>query len=143
MGRTSDWLKGPNDSWPNLEVKPDQSLVFSERNKRVNVNVNVNITVNSRENKWYERFSGFSKMIRVLGWVKRIIKNCLKLNVNKEPFLSALDMEKSKNTLLSLVQMESFPETGDSVHSLMNIKDQRGLIRMKTKIIERDDDYVF
>ena len=82
--------KGPDDSWLNLEVKPYESLLFSERKKRVNVSIN--ITVSSHETKWHERFSGFSKIIRVLGWVKRFMKNCLKIHLNKEPYLSALEL---------------------------------------------------
>lgn len=55
------WLKGPSDSWPKLEVKPNESLVFSECRKGVNFNVNIDVIVNSKESKCYEKFSKFSK----------------------------------------------------------------------------------
>ncbi|GBN32734.1 hypothetical protein AVEN_178946-1 [Araneus ventricosus] len=38
---------------------------------------------------------------------------------------------------------ESFPESGNSVNGILVERDQRGLLRVKTKIIERDDDYAF
>ncbi|GFY40528.1 uncharacterized protein TNIN_134301 [Trichonephila inaurata madagascariensis] len=38
---------------------------------------------------------------------------------------------------------QSFPETGDSINSLLTVRDQSGLRRVKTKIIERDDSYAF
>lgn len=82
-------------------------------------------------------------MIRILGWIKRFMRNCLKLNVSKEPFLSATEIESAKNALLSLVHGENFPETGDFINGILIMRDQSGLIRVKTKIVERDDDYAF
>ena len=61
------WLEGPCDGWSKLEVQPDETVVFSELKKGTNLNVNTNVTVNSRETKWFEKFSKFLKMIRVLG----------------------------------------------------------------------------
>ena len=75
--------------------------------------------------------------------MKRFIKSCLKLNVNKEPFLSTLEMQESKNALLSLVQRDCFPESAAPVHGLLTERDKSGLLRLKTKILERDDAYAF
>ncbi|GFW68092.1 integrase_H2C2 domain-containing protein [Trichonephila clavipes] len=49
----------------------------------------------------------------------------------------------SKREVLSLTQSESFPETGDSINGFLTVRDQSGLRRVKTKIIERDDSYAF
>ncbi|GBM90144.1 hypothetical protein AVEN_20271-1 [Araneus ventricosus] len=38
---------------------------------------------------------------------------------------------------------ESFPESGNSVNGFLVERDQRSLLSVKTKIIERDDDYAF
>ncbi|GBM00954.1 hypothetical protein AVEN_6294-1, partial [Araneus ventricosus] len=137
------WLKGPPNSWPKSEIKPDEALISSERRKGTNLSVQINSNAYPNESKWYKRFSNFTKIVRVLGWVKRFIRNCQNLFVNKEPFLSTDELRESKNTLFSLVQGESFPESGNSVNGILVERDQRGLLRVKTKIIERDDDYAF
>ncbi|GBN05265.1 hypothetical protein AVEN_116393-1 [Araneus ventricosus] len=33
------WLKGPPNSWPKLEIKPDEALIPSERWKGINLSV--------------------------------------------------------------------------------------------------------
>ncbi|GFW24647.1 integrase catalytic domain-containing protein [Trichonephila clavipes] len=40
-------------------------------------------------------------------------------------------------------QSEIFSETGDSINGLLTVRDQSGLRRVKTKIIERDESYAF
>lgn len=137
------WLKEPKDNWPQLDFKFNETLVFSECKKGVNLNLNVNLTVIPGGTKWFDKFSKFSKMVRVLSWVKRFIRNCQRQMVNKEPSLLVSEVQESKSTLLLLLQMESFPETGDVVHGILTQRDQSGLRRVKTKIIERDDSYAF
>ncbi|GFR28868.1 uncharacterized protein TNCT_13961 [Trichonephila clavata] len=59
--RGPDWLKGPGDRWPKLEIKPDEILVLSERKKGVNLNVGLGVTAGIDKVNWYEKFSEFSK----------------------------------------------------------------------------------
>ncbi|GFX85480.1 integrase catalytic domain-containing protein [Trichonephila clavipes] len=82
-------------------------------------------------------------MTRILGWVKRFTKNCQKKVVDQDPFLSVDEVQDARGTLLLLIQSESFPEIGDSINGLLTKRDQSGLTRVKTKIIERDDSYAF
>ncbi|GBM25595.1 hypothetical protein AVEN_181711-1 [Araneus ventricosus] len=84
----------------------------------------------------------------VLGCSSRIFIGRDVRNKNKamQQFYGVLkgeELQESKNTLFSFVQGESFPESGNSVNGILVERDQRGLLRVKTKIIERDDDYAF
>ncbi|GFR22097.1 uncharacterized protein TNCT_195921 [Trichonephila clavata] len=117
-----DWIKDPGDRWPKLEIKPDEILVLSERKKEINLNVGLGVTAGIDEVKWYEKFSEFSKMIRILGWVKRFTKNCRKKVVNQEPFLFVDEVQDSRGTLILIIQAESFPETGDSIKGPCEIR---------------------
>ncbi|XP_054713646.1 uncharacterized protein LOC129223104 [Uloborus diversus] len=143
----SDWwsgpvcLKSPKDNWPKSEVKASETLVFAERKKGICLNLSA--VVESDRVKWYEKFSKFSKMIPVLSWVKRFIKNCQKVTVIREPFLLDSEIKESKIALLALVQTESFPEMGDSIGGILTIRDQSGLRRVRTRIVEREDSYEF
>ncbi|GFR29754.1 integrase catalytic domain-containing protein [Trichonephila clavata] len=141
--RGPDWLKDPGDRWPKLEIKPDEILVLLERKKGINLNVGLGVTAEIDKVKWCEKFSEFSKMVRILDWVKRFTKNCQKKVVNQKPFLSVDEVRDSSGALLLLIQAESFPEIGDSISGLLTVRDQSGLRRVKTKIIEREDSYAF
>ncbi|GFR02867.1 uncharacterized protein TNCT_728091 [Trichonephila clavata] len=81
-------------------------------------------------------------MIRILDWVKRFTKNCQKKVINQESFLSVDEVQDSRGTL-QLLPADSFPETGGSIKGLLTMRNQSGLRRVKTKIIERDDSYAF
>ncbi|XP_054724742.1 uncharacterized protein LOC129235084 [Uloborus diversus] len=52
-------------------------------------------------------------------------------------------MKESKIALLALVQTESFPEMGDSIGGILTIRNQSGLRRVRTRIVEREDSYEF
>ncbi|GFW29713.1 uncharacterized protein TNCV_3935801 [Trichonephila clavipes] len=122
-----DWLKDPEDKWPKLEINPDENLVLSECRKGINLNVGLGVTAEIDGVKWYVRFSQFSKMTRILGWVKRFTKNCQKKVVNQETFLSVDEVQDARGTRLLLIQSESFPETGDSINGLLTVRDQSGV----------------
>ncbi|GFX01460.1 integrase catalytic domain-containing protein [Trichonephila clavipes] len=79
------------------------------------------------------------ELMTVIGFTK----NCQKKVVNQEHFLSVDEVQDSRGTLLLLIQEESFPETGDSIHDILTVRDQSSMRRMKAKIIERDDSYAF
>lgn len=134
------WLKGPRESWPTIVAEPNENLVSLELKKGSNLNCNFNV---NSEPKWYERYSEFSKIVKILGWVKRFVSKCRKQEVVKEQFLNAMEIQKSRNALLLLVQRENFPANADSINGLSTERDESGLIRVKTKIVERDDEYAF
>ncbi|XP_035232403.1 uncharacterized protein LOC118204185 [Stegodyphus dumicola] len=136
----SNWLKNPKDSWPRLEIKPNEALISSEIRKKTVV---LNVSVSTDTSKWYEKYSKFSAIVRILAWVLRFIRRCQAKSVNRAKFLSATELKDSKNTLSLLVQRESFSQTGDVINGLSVVRDEIGLIRVKTKILARDDEFGF
>lgn len=134
------WLKKkPRDSRPILEINPDKEKINSEYKKSATLVTSVNVN----KHKWYERFSKISKVVRILAWIKRFIKNLGKKELNKDKLLSASEVQKSIYILCSLVQRESFPKVTESIKGLKAIRDPRSQIRVKTSIIGRNDHYSF
>ncbi|XP_035215351.1 uncharacterized protein LOC118188934 [Stegodyphus dumicola] len=135
-----NWLKNPKYSWPRLEIKPNEALISSEIRKKTVV---LNVSVSTDTSKWYEKYSKFSAIVKILAWVLRFIRSCKAKSVNRAKFLSAAELKDSKNTLSLQVQRESFSQTGDVINGLSVVRDEIGLIRVKTKILARDDEFGF
>ncbi|UYV84066.1 hypothetical protein LAZ67_X001042, partial [Cordylochernes scorpioides] len=107
-----EWLKQPQDHWPKQLFHSDRTLVNLEIDRQVLVTTHVRTEVMP----WFERFSNFTKIVRINAWIRRFIRNTQK-------FVPI--------------------SRGDSINGLMIIRDDFGLIRIKSKLIERDDEYSF
>ncbi|GBL93301.1 hypothetical protein AVEN_130832-1 [Araneus ventricosus] len=66
--------KGPPESWTNCESIADEASVNSELKKEKVLD----LTVKTEVREWFEKFSNFSKIIRVLCWVLRFVDNTRK-----------------------------------------------------------------
>ncbi|GFW20746.1 integrase catalytic domain-containing protein [Trichonephila clavipes] len=76
-------------------------------------------------------------------WVLRFLSNCHRQSKNRNlEELSTSEIEKAENTLISTVQKEYFPENNNNPH-IKTFVDNEGLIRVKTRITERKDDFNF
>ncbi|UYV81095.1 hypothetical protein LAZ67_19002780 [Cordylochernes scorpioides] len=53
------------------------------------------------------------------------------------------ELEDAEKGIWKTVQQQVFSSRGDSINGLMIIRDDFGLIRIKSKLIERDDEYSF
>lgn len=69
-------MKKLRDSWPILEINPDKEVINSECEKSATLVTSVNVN----KPKWYERFSKFSKVVRILAWIYKFIKNSVRKN---------------------------------------------------------------
>ena len=78
-----DWLKESKNDWPTAnEDSVDEAEVNSELKKSNQAKTAALISVKTREtiekDKLFYKFSSYSKVIRVIGWIKRFIYNCKK-----------------------------------------------------------------
>lgn len=135
-----DWLKESSECWPMVEIRPDEELVLLERKKMVTV---LGVTPNTDSSEWYTRCSKFSKIVRVLAWIRRFIAVVRARRVVKDSCLTVVEVQEAKEALLLMVQREHFSPKGQSIHNLSIIEDEKGLIRIKTQIIERIDTFCF
>ncbi|GBM49848.1 hypothetical protein AVEN_191249-1 [Araneus ventricosus] len=129
------FLKAPPESWPNCEFIADEASVNSElKEEKV-----LDLTVETEVREWFEKFSNFSKIIRVLCWVLRFVDNTRKKLKPSSEVLDNLEKKETENVLWRMVQRKGFSDKNDSIKKLLVIKDDEGIIRVKTKIVERDD----
>ena len=129
-----EWLKLPIEEWPASEITPDIEVINSERKKTI-----VSAT-NSSMNRFdfFQKVSSFSKIVRIMAYVYRFIKN-MKSNPNdrKKGKLETDEIKVSERIVLREIQRESF--TGEEKLNLRILKDSDGLLRVQTRIASRED----
>ncbi|GIX77076.1 reverse transcriptase [Caerostris extrusa] len=102
-----EFLKASPEAWPKSEFSPNEELIAAEMKKKIIVDLSVKIERPER----FERFSSFSKIVRVFCWM--------------------------------IQQEKHFHEKENSVHGLQVVRGDDDVLRVKTRIIERDDDLSF
>ncbi|UYV63786.1 hypothetical protein LAZ67_2005619, partial [Cordylochernes scorpioides] len=134
-----EWLKQPQDHWPKQLFHSDRSLVNLEIDRQVLVTTHVRTEVTP----WFERFSNFTKIVRINAWIRRFIRNTQKLSPSGMHSLQLSELEDAEKGIWKTVQQQVFSSRGDSINGLMIIRDDFGLTRIKSKLIKRDDEYSF
>ncbi|GFV02831.1 probable RNA-directed DNA polymerase from transposon X-element [Trichonephila clavipes] len=134
------WVRESPEYWPLGETPGDSEEVELER-KKLKV---VNIDLSRDAPPWHlYAISDYSKMIRVFSWVLRFVNNCTLLNGKCKDFeLSQLEIENSEKKLIRLVQSYYLPDAKSSNYIETYIDDE-GILRVKTKILNRDDERSF
>ncbi|GFT75690.1 uncharacterized protein NPIL_348541 [Nephila pilipes] len=103
------------------------------------------IEVSSCETVWYlNRFSKYSRILRLVAWILRFGYNS-RYHKNKQGELSLDEIQIVEKKLLKLVQKDSFDDTvtQNKLKRINAFIDNKGLMRLKTKIVRRKDDENF
>ncbi|GFX05368.1 integrase catalytic domain-containing protein [Trichonephila clavipes] len=134
------WLRESPEYWPLGETPGDSEEVELERKKLKVVNIDL-----SRDTPPWHLYaiSDYNKMIRVFSWILRFVNNCTLLNGKcKDSELSQSEIENSEKKLIRLVQSYYLPDAKSSNYIETYIDDE-GILRVKTKILNRDDERSF
>ncbi|GFS55677.1 integrase catalytic domain-containing protein [Trichonephila clavipes] len=134
------WLKENPENWPTGEIIDQPSEIEVERRKIKIVNIDL---ANDAPLLWHlHNISNYSKMIKVFGWILRFINNCRKpCDKCTEAELSFYEIESSERCLIRLNQKCYLSEI-----KLLNFGtfiDNNNILRVKTKITQRDDEESF
>ncbi|GFW90600.1 integrase catalytic domain-containing protein [Trichonephila clavipes] len=134
------WLRESPEYWPLGETPGDSEEVELER-KKLKV---VNIDLSRDAPPWHlYAISDYNKMIRVFSWILRFVNNCTLLNGKcKDSELLQSEIENSEKKLIRLVQSYYLPDAKSSNYVETYIDDE-GILRVKTKILNRDDERSF
>jgi Arginine methyltransferase-interacting protein, contains RING Zn-finger len=135
-----EWLKGSPEQWPHHEEIEDEDEVCREKKKTVVSSVTLSQPMDV---DWHKYFSKYNKLVRMVGWMKRFKTNCEFKKVHGHlPTPQDLTVEElctAETQVLKWVQEESCKEEDPRFSSLVTFLDEDGLIRVKTKISNRQD----
>ncbi|CAL8080962.1 unnamed protein product [Orchesella dallaii] len=127
-----EWLKLPYESWPSAREEEDMDAIMAEVKKNVSVSTTIIMDGMTRD------FT-YAQTLRIMGWVRRAIYNFKNWKTrNKRENLSADEIRAAELTVLKQVQDESFLSMSD-LKGLNVFRSGGGLIRLKTRLIYRDD----
>ncbi|KAL1448563.1 hypothetical protein WDU94_013886, partial [Cyamophila willieti] len=145
----SKWWEGPQwlltnpETWPQGELKYNRDEIQSELRKSV-----VSATVPSAvapDTAWYNYFSRFKKIVRMIGWMLRFRTSskykAMHGRLPESRDLTAEEYQAAEMKVLWLCQREG-PLDMDKLNHLSPFTEE-GLIRLKTKISNREDDKDF
>ncbi|KAJ8980827.1 hypothetical protein NQ317_018407 [Molorchus minor] len=140
--RIPRWINaGPEEAeqWNNLHYNEDE-INIEKRKKLVTVLLNSESKIMTSDDWHIYYFSQYLKTLRMCAWILRFIHNAINKYDKRKGDLSAEECGKSEILVLKLVQQESFGnENDEKLRGLNAFKDNNGLIRLKTRISNRDD----
>ncbi|XP_071580713.1 uncharacterized protein [Temnothorax nylanderi] len=132
------WLRNGPQDWQFVEEKPNEEVVASEKKKATFASM-INVP---KEPMFGVRLSTFEKNVRALAYILRIAAWCKapknsRLRLSDE--LTTEELKKAELRLMWLVQQELFETVGASFHGLEILLGKDELVRVKTKLVHRDD----
>ena len=131
------WLKKSRQDWPISNAIPDFDIVNSEKRKTV---VSATNTEEVSE-KLYNRFSSYTKLLRVRAWIYRFFHNSkVERSFRNFGILTSEEVTEAEKSVLKIVQEESFSGPEDKrLKPLHCFVDTDKLMKVKTRILMRDD----
>ena len=97
-------------------------------------------------NTWYSHyFSNYFKLLRFIAWILRFVNNCrLRKELRKCGSLTSSEITDAEIKLFVILQSEMFSSVKDErLKGFQVFTDDKGVLRVKTKIVNRDDTFNF
>ncbi|CAL1286305.1 unnamed protein product [Larinioides sclopetarius] len=131
------WLLESPDTWPVTELMSCETTETSSERKRIRL---CNLNISKEDEQWYaRRFSKFHSILRLVAWVLRFINNARNgINGRKTGQLTVDEIESAEMQLIRSVQAQSFLDE-QSLSKFCVFRDEKDIIRVKTRITERID----
>ena len=148
-----EWLKLPPEEWPSKEEEINEEIVNIELRKtssRLKEETPPKATtegiamIGEKNVPWYlERFSSYAKILRMIAWVLRFTNNSRRIHASVGGELSAKEISTAELLLCKLAQKESFMGVNDPRLRGLNVFEEKGIMRIKTAISNRQDTFCF
>ena len=142
------WLRNPKESWPKGDPVADENLVSEELKKTATVAM-VSVQSESLAVRLAKRFSSFTRIVRYVCWIRRMITAKIEGKVVSKESISSEELERAEIQLWKLVQREAYEEemSGEinKDSSIFKLKPfvKDGLIRIETRVIFSGEDERF
>ncbi|UYV73046.1 hypothetical protein LAZ67_10001662, partial [Cordylochernes scorpioides] len=135
------WLQEKKEDWPVSKVQYDLEAIEEERRKTVVAGF---VAIKPEENPWYlnlyegKREVTLTQILRVIAWMIRF-----KPSEYKGDIISKEELDSAEKSLVKIIQSESIGEEDPKMKQLHAFQDKEGLWRVKTRIVNRNDDELF
>ncbi|KAG5867647.1 hypothetical protein JTB14_000085 [Gonioctena quinquepunctata] len=104
--------------------------------KRKTIPSPLNTSKNAIYDCYYQYFSKFESIVRLVGYVRRFIANCQNANQKKTASLFLEEIWESEMQIVTFIQNEAIGGvTDEKLLTFCPLMDQNGIIRVKTRMI--------
>ncbi|UYV72960.1 hypothetical protein LAZ67_10001276 [Cordylochernes scorpioides] len=143
-GNTIQQISHPvekKEDWPVSKVQYDLEAIEEERRKTVVAGF---VAKKPEENPWYlnlykrKREVTLTQILRVIAWIASF-----KPSEYKGDIISQEELDSAEKSLVKIIQSESIGEEDPKIKQLHAFQDKEGLWRVKTRIVNRNDDELF
>ncbi|UYV84450.1 hypothetical protein LAZ67_X002223 [Cordylochernes scorpioides] len=141
LTKNEDWNHEKKEDWPVSKVQYDLEAIEEERRKTVVAGF---VAKKPEENPWYlnlyegKREVTLTQILRVIAWMLRF-----KPSEYKGDVISQEELDSAEKSLVKIIQSESIGEEDPKMKQLHAFQDKEGLWRVKTRIVNRNDDELF
>ncbi|KAF2888647.1 hypothetical protein ILUMI_17526, partial [Ignelater luminosus] len=140
----SRWWEGPTwlyldrSKWPSEKTTVNEEEVVKERKKKLIVSVLINVDYT---NFWHlSYFSKFTKTTRMIAWIFRYLQNVRYPDKKRSSELIVAEIEVAEKFIFRKIQQENFVDLENkNIRSLNPFYDECGVIRLKSRVSNRDD----
>lgn len=134
------WLTKSEEFWPSGEEEPNMDEVMKEKKK----SATISMAVGNSSNYWYmAHSSSYMKTVRAFAYVLKFTNRNKEDLSERKTELTGADISVAEMKLLKIVQEESFGKEKQLISGLRVKADQDGLLRVQTKLIQREDTEAF
>ncbi|GFT12752.1 integrase catalytic domain-containing protein [Trichonephila clavipes] len=120
----------------------DEDKIEKEKSKSSYTLTNSEICKNN--NWYYNKFYRYESIVRLITWILQFKHNCVRSKEKRYRELVVSEFQESEEKLISLIQNECFSsESDDRLKALQAFRDEKVLLRLKTKITNRKDNDTF
>ncbi|KAI5631340.1 pao retrotransposon peptidase domain-containing protein [Phthorimaea operculella] len=130
------WLRLAPDQWPSADVSVDECEVQAETKRTV---CSTQVCVNDiLLEKIQSYFSKYTKIIRTVAWILRVIHNMKNSTNKKRGEITFNEYSRAEKTVIKLIQKGSNEYMGKEGKNLNKFTDTEGLIKIRTKLTLSD-----
>lgn len=145
--KKSNWWEGPewlytaSDNWPNQCSLTNEQEVQRERKKGLVTSLLANNDCSMTVDDWHMTyFSKYWKTVRMIAWIFRFSHNARFPSRRLQSVLSTEELSKAETFIFKLLQQQSFKGNEEKrLGSFDYFVDKSGIIRLKSRVSQRDD----
>lgn len=136
-----DWLKLPQNQWPNEKFETDEEKVNKEKKKASVISTSNTVTVTN--DPWFAQRPSHMLNLSVLAWIQRFKNNCLAQIRKLDRQVGSLTIHEVRSAeiiMVKLVQLQVFPKDAEFIEGLrVQRHPDHQLYFVQTKIMNRQD----
>jgi len=131
------WLRTEESKWPVSNLSLPDANAYAEKKKTVISALTTDINMKFTNSLLY--FSSYLKLLRMVAWILRFLHNSNPNFESQHGPLSTYEIRRAEEKVIWCIQQESFEGKSNYQKHLPVFADDKGLLRVKTRLVLIND----